>query len=132
MLGVNEGSVYILFVRELLATLGIYHNGAVTILQDNESAIGLMSGNHKMAMSSKHILLRNLWIIDYIRRSEFKLSHRRTKFMTADILGKALVGHLFKRHRFGVMNWRGLKPEEDADYMYALDAASLEEISESE
>ena len=125
MLGVNEGGVYILFVRELLSTLGIYHDGAVTIFQDNESAIGIMSGDNKMAMSSKHISLRNLWITDYVNRSEFKFSHRKTKFMTADLLGKGLVGHLFKRHRYGVMNWKTLKPDADSDFMYSLDEASL-------
>jgi hypothetical protein len=128
MLGVNEGGVYVLFIRELLSTLGINQENAITVFQDNESAIGIMSGNNKMAMTSKHISLRNLWIRDQVNRSEIKFEHRKTKFMTADILGKGLVGHLFKRHRYGVMNWASLKPEDDSEAMYSLDEGSLKFI----
>ena len=128
MLGVNEGGVYVLFIRELLSSLGINIDGPTVIFQDNESAIGIMTGEHKLALSSKHINLRNLWIMDYVEKSEIKFDHRRTKFMTADLLGKGLVGHLFKRHRYGVMNWTSLKPEEDEEFMFALDASSVEMV----
>jgi len=130
MLGVNEGGVYLLFIRELLSTLGIRFPGPITIYQDNESAIGIMTGDHKIAMSSKHVHLRNLWIMDYVSRGEFIFDHRETKFMTADLLGKALVGHLFRRHRFGVMNWTGLKPDDDSSFMFALDAESVKRVKE--
>jgi hypothetical protein len=125
MLGVNEGGVYVLFIRELLSTLGINQENAITVFQDNESAIGIMSGDNKMAMSSKHISLRNLWVRDLVERSEVKFIHRKTKFMTADILGKGLVGHLFQRHRYGIMNWASCKPEDDSEAMYSLDEESL-------
>ena len=128
MLGVNEGGVYVLFIRELLSSLGIAVYGPTLILQDNESAIGIMTGEHKIAMSSKHIHLRNLWIMDYVKWSEFAFEHRKTKFMTADLLGKGLVGHLFKRHRYGVMNWPGLMPADDEKFMFALNRQSLEMV----
>ncbi len=119
MLGVNEGGIYILFIRELLDTLGIDMNAPTVIYQDNESAIGIMTGEHKIAMASKHIQLRNLWIMDSIANNVFRLEHLETKLMTADILGKNLVGHLFKRHRYGVMNWAGTKPRDDDESIYS-------------
>jgi hypothetical protein len=121
ILGVNEGGVYILYIRELMDTLGFDMKAPTVIYQDNESAIGIMTGEHKLAMSSKHIHLRNLWIMDYINRSAFTMVYRETKLMTADILGKSLVGHLFQRHRYGVMNWRGTKPKDDPDSMFSLE-----------
>ena len=48
--------------------------------------------------------------------------------MTADLLGKGLVGHLFKRHRYGVMNWPGLMPAGDEKFMFALNRQSLEMV----
>jgi hypothetical protein len=120
MMGVNSGGVYVLFFLELLQTLGINVKTPVKIMQDNMSAIGIMTGEHKLAMSSKHIALRNLWVMDYAKRAIFEFVYLVTTMMTPDILGKNLVGYPFRRHRYGMMGWPGTRPENDSEESYSL------------
>ena len=120
MMGVNSGGVYVLFFLELLETLGIHVNTPVAIMQDNMSAIGIMTGEHKLAMSSKHIALRNLWVMDYAKRAILGFKYLETSRMTPDILGKNLTGHLFRRHRYGMMSWVGTRPGDDTEESFSL------------
>jgi len=115
ILGVNEAGVYILFLKELLESLGIDVPNPVPIYQDNESCIGILQGESKIAMSSKHMHLRNMWIMDNIKRLEFILKYRETERMTPDVLGKSLCGYLFRRHRYGMMRWKGTRPYDDSE-----------------
>ena len=118
ILGVNEAGVYILFLKEFLESLGLSINTPVPIYQDNESCIGILQGDHKIAMSSKHMHLRTLWVMDYIKRLIFVMRHLDTKRLSADMLGKSLCGLLFRRHRYGIMKWPGTKPYEDFESVY--------------
>ena len=68
----------------------------MTIGQDNQSTITMITTNRKESMRTRHIKVRYFWLKERIRRKELSVIYVPTGNMLADFLTKPMQGNLFR------------------------------------
>ena len=107
-----EGAKEGLFVRSVLSFMqprknkvnsNVYEVEILEILEDNEGAKA-MAGHLLSSGRSKHIDVRWHFLRDLVESGGAKIMHVAPGWQHDDILTKALLATLFKRHRVALMN----------------------------
>ena len=75
----------------------------IEILEDNEGAKA-MAENPLSSGRSKHIDMRWHFLRDLVESGDAKIVHVASEWQYADVLTKALLATLFKRHRAALTN----------------------------
>jgi hypothetical protein len=91
---VSDAGSPIVWAVSLLAELG-YGAGPAVLFQDNAGAIAALKTGDIKGRNSKHIVIRNLWIVQNIRNGKFKIIWVKSEEMQADIFTKPLPGVKF-------------------------------------
>ncbi|KAJ0389486.1 hypothetical protein ATCC90586_012101 [Pythium insidiosum] len=77
----------VVWIRFLLAEMGLQPRGASTILLDNKSAISIAT-NQGYTPRAKHIDLRAHFVRDHVEQGDIALKHVPTEQQLADFLTK--------------------------------------------
>ena len=70
----------------------------ITIGQDNQSTIDMITTHTKQSMRTKHIKVRYFWLRERVEEGELSIVYVPTGNMLADMLTKPMQGRMF--HRF--------------------------------
>ena len=74
-----------------------YGQHKVTVEQDNQSCIALLTKGRSMAETTRFIAIRQFWISAYIKIGAVELIYKATSEMTSDYFTKPLQGSLFMK-----------------------------------
>ena len=99
IIALSDMSSDALGMRQFLIHQGYSEMGAVTIGQDNQSAMLMMNRGRTDLSRTKHIDIRYFYLKDRIDDNQVKLAYVPTEDMVADILTKPLQGSLFMKLR---------------------------------
>jgi hypothetical protein len=91
-----------IWVRNLIAEMGICPMQQMISHQDNKSAKTLMEGPSK-AKRSRHILMKFTYVKDMVKSGALHIDHVDTDILTPDILTKPKSGTVFAMHRTNMM-----------------------------
>jgi hypothetical protein len=97
-IALDDLATTMVFVRQLLETLGSEVKGPSVVYEDNQSAM-IMAQKKKMHTRTKHIELRYHAIRGYVKDGKIKLIYKETEDMTADTLTKPLARKQFEKFR---------------------------------
>jgi hypothetical protein len=97
-IALDELAMTVVYIRQLLETLGIKVDSPTCIFEDNQSAI-IMAEGTGMQNRTKHIELRYYAIRGYIADGKIELKYLGTDEMIADTLTKALARVKFEKFR---------------------------------
>ena len=96
IVALSDGAVEVLWLMEFLKCQG-YDVSGMTIGQDNQSVLTLMSKVRGQSNRTKHLNSRYFFVRDRVLTGELKLVYVKTEDMVADILTKPLTGFQFHR-----------------------------------
>ena len=103
--GVSErqGACEILFVRSLLAEMGLHQELPTVLRVDNSGAVEL-SRDRKSCNRSRHVDRRFFKVRELVAEGHIKVEHVATELNRSDMLTKAIHVDAFERHRASLMN----------------------------
>jgi hypothetical protein len=97
----------IIWCQGFLEFLGVRPHSATTVWCDNSPAVTLThEGNH--LKRSKHFIVKTTWLKEQVEVGVVEVQHIPGLENHADILTKALSGHLLRKHTAGIL---GFPPE---------------------
>ena len=86
-----------LYIRSLLADLGVSQNDAVLLYEANAGAF-LMADAGKPTPRTRHIDIRYFALLDWVEGDLIQLEHISTALNTADVFTKSTPRIIFHRH----------------------------------
>ncbi len=93
LVALSDALPMVLWIRELLIEVKyIERNKAITVMEDNQSAIALVRRGSPSGESTRHINIRYFFITDRVQSGEIIIKYCPTKLMLADYFTKAMVG----------------------------------------
>jgi hypothetical protein len=96
----------VLYLRRLLKFFGIDVSKAITIYQDNTSAIKMAyMGRGASGSTSKYMDLKYFWIKDYLESKLFTLEYLNTNKMLGDFFASPRIGQDFRGLRDIIMGY---------------------------
>ena len=95
---ISELAKEILFVKQVLESIGIKVQLPIVVGVDNVGAIYL-ANNHTTSQRTKHIDIRHHFVRQYIEDGIIKIEFVRGEDNDADIFTKNTTGHIFVKHR---------------------------------
>ena len=99
----------LLWVRNILNSIGIVLTTPIIIFEDNQPAIDL-SENAMSSKRSRSIDIKHHWLRHYVSNSTLKLTYCHTKRQRADGMTKALTKGPFANFRDQVVSDSKLTP----------------------
>ena len=96
IIAVSDGMNLPLWLADFIQHVG-YGQHKVTIEQDNQSCIALLTKGRSMAETTRFITIRQFWISAYIKNGAVELIYKATSEMTSDYFTKPLQGSLFMK-----------------------------------
>ena len=92
--GVSDAGPAVLWTITLNEDLGFQCRPAV-LYQDNQAAIASLRTGEVHGKMSKHIKIRELWVIEKLENGDIVIVWKRTDEMDADFFSKAVTGQQF-------------------------------------
>ena len=96
IIAVSDGMKFPLWLADFIQHQ-VYGQHKVTIEQDNQSCIALLTKGRSTAETTRFISIRQFWISAYIKNGAVKLIYKATSEMTSDYFTKPLQGSLFMK-----------------------------------
>ena len=90
------------FLRQLLADIGVKQESATVLFEDNQGCIAL-ANNPVTSVRSKHIDIKYHFVREQINKGAFKVTYCPTDRMIADCLTKPLADEKFSNTRDNVL-----------------------------
>ena len=87
-----------LWIKGLLQSLGVWNQQAITIYQDNQAVIAIVTGE-KNPERTKHEMVKIEFIRKEIAENNVRVEYKRSQEMVADIFTKNLGNNLFCNHK---------------------------------
>ena len=97
-MALTEAAQEVIYLRRLLASMGIEPSGPTTIYEDNQSCIKFVA-NQKFSSRSKHIDVKRRFVEESVAKQNLKLTYVPSQDNIADMLTKPLPPATFGKLR---------------------------------
>jgi hypothetical protein len=94
LVALSDEAGLLFHVEDFLSSQG--YACKITIGQDNQSTIAMVSGRTKESMRTRHIKVRYFWLRERVKLGDIKVEYVPTEDMLADILTKPMQGIRYK------------------------------------